>query len=174
MVRAILADKTGRFTPRALTRDVNSPKAKALAAAGAEVVAADIDDAGTLRRAFEGAYGAYCLTFFWDHSSPERELAEATSMAEETVRAGVEHVIWSTLDDTRRFMTLDDDRMPTLGGKYKVPHFDGKGEADALFTRAGAPATFLLTCFYWDNFIHFGAGPEAHARRDARPGPADG
>ncbi len=160
LVRAILADKTGRFTPRALTRDINSPKAKALADAGAEVVAADIDDAGTLRRAFEGAYGAYCLTFFWAHGSPERELAEAASMAEETKRSGVEHVIWSTLDDTRRFMTLDDDRMPTLGGKYKVPHFDAKGEADALFTRAGTPTTFLLTCFYWDNFIHFGAGPQ--------------
>ena len=160
LVRAILADKTGRFTPRALTRDVNSPKAKALAAEGAEVAAADVDDAGTLRRAFEGAYGAFCLTFFFHHMSPERELAEAASMAEAAKQTGVELVIWSTLDDTRRFMTLDDDRMPTLRGKYKVPHFDAKGEADALFTRAGVPAMFLQTCNYWDNMIHLGSGPQ--------------
>ena len=160
LVRAILADKSGRFTPRALTRDIHSPKAQALAAEGAEVVAADVDDAGTLRRAFAGAYGAFCVTFFWDHMSPEKELSEADAMAETAKQEGVQHVIWSTLEDTRRFMTLDDDRMPTLGGKYKVPHYDAKGEADALFTRAGAPTTFLLTCFYWDNFIHFGAGPK--------------
>lgn len=160
LVRAILADRNGPFKCRALTRDVNSEKARALAAAGAEVVAADVDDAATLRRAFEGAHGAYCVTFFWDHFSPEKELAEAGAMAEAAKHAGVAHVIWSTLDDTRRHMPLEDDRMPTLMGKYKVPHFDAKGEADALFTRAGAPTTFLLTSFYWDNLIYFGAGPK--------------
>jgi uncharacterized protein YbjT (DUF2867 family) len=160
LVRAILADKNGPFRARALTRDVNSPKAKALAAAGAEVVAADVDDPATLRRAFEGAHGAYCVTFFWHHLSPEKELAEAASMAEAAKQTGVTHVIWSTLEDTRRFVPLDDDRMPTLQGKYKVPHLDAKGEADALFTRAGVPTTFLLTSFYWDNFIYFGSGPK--------------
>jgi len=160
LVRAILADKSGPFKPRALTRDVNSEKARALAAAGAEVVAADVDDPATLRRAFEGAHGAYCVTFFWDHLSPEKELAEAGAMAEAAKHAAVAHVIWSTLDDTRRHVPLKDDRMPTLMGKYKVPHFDAKGEADALFTRAGVPTTFLLTSFYWDNLIYFGSGPK--------------
>jgi uncharacterized protein YbjT (DUF2867 family) len=139
---------------------VNSEKARALAAAGAEVVPADVDDAASLRRAFEGAYGAFCVTFFWDHMSPEKEYAEADSMAQAAKQAGLQHVIWSTLEDTRRFVPLEDDRMPTLQGKYKVPHFDAKGEADALFTRAGVPTTFLLTTFYWDNFIYFGSGPK--------------
>ncbi|MGH7580520.1 MAG: NmrA/HSCARG family protein [Gemmatimonadales bacterium] len=160
LVRAILADRNGPFKARALTRNVNSEKAKALAAAGAEVVAADLDDPATLRRAFEGAHGAFCVTFFWDHLSPEKEYAEAGSMAEAAKQTGVQHVIWSTLDDTRKHVPLSDDRMPTLQGKYKVPHFDAKGEADALFTRAGVPATFLLTSFYWENFIYFGAGPK--------------
>jgi uncharacterized protein YbjT (DUF2867 family) len=53
--------------------------------------------------------------------------------------------------------------MPTLHGKYKVPHFDGKGEANAEFTKAGAPTTFLHTSFYWDNLIHFGMGPRKGA-----------
>jgi uncharacterized protein YbjT (DUF2867 family) len=160
LVRAILADRNGSFRARALTRNVNSEKAKALAAAGAEVVPADVDDPASLRRAFEGAYGAFCVTFFWDHLSPEKEYAEADSMAQAAKQTGLQHVIWSTLEDTRRFVPLDDDRMPTLQGKYKVPHFDAKGEADALFTRAGVPTTFLRTTFYWDNFIFFGSGPK--------------
>jgi uncharacterized protein YbjT (DUF2867 family) len=160
LVRSILADKNGPFRARALTRDVKSDKARALAAAGAEVVAADVDDPATLRRGFEGAHGAFCVTFFWHHFSPEKELAEAGSMAEAAKQAGVSHVIWSTLEDTRRFVPLDDDRMPTLMGKYKVPHLDAKGEADGLFTRAGVPTTFLLTSFYWENFIFFGSGPK--------------
>ena len=163
LVRAIQADRDGPFSARALTRNPKSDKAQALAAAGAEVVAADVDDPASLRRAFEGAHGAFCVTFFWDHFSPEKEYAEAGSMAEAAKQTGVRHVIWSTLDDTRRFVPLDDDRMPTLMGKYKVPHFDAKGEADALFTRAGAPTTFLLTSFYWENFIYFGAGPKRGA-----------
>jgi uncharacterized protein YbjT (DUF2867 family) len=160
LVRAILADASGQFKPRAITRNPESDKAKALADAGAEVVAANVDDPASLRRAFEGAYGAFCVTFFWDHFSPEKEYAEAGYMADAAKQAGVRHVIWSTLDDTRRFIPLDDDRMPTLQGKYKVPHYDAKGEADALFTRTGAPTTFLLTSFYWENFIYFGAGPK--------------
>jgi uncharacterized protein YbjT (DUF2867 family) len=160
LVQSILADKNGPFKARAITRDANSEKARALAGAGAEVVTADVDDAATLRRAFEGAHGAFCVTFFWHHLSPEKEFAEAGSMAEAAKHAGVEHVIWSTLEDTRRFMPLHDDRMPTLMGKYKVPHLDAKGEADALFTRAGVPTTFLLTSFYWENLIYFGSGPK--------------
>ena len=158
LVRAILADKDGEFAVRALTR--HPDKGKALAAAGAEVVAADLDDQTSVERAFAGAYGAFCLTNFWEHFSAEKEIAQATTMARAAKAAGLQHVIWSTLEDTRKWVPLGDDRMPTLGGKYKVPHFDGKGEADAVFAREGVPTTWLLTSFYWDNFIYFGAGPQ--------------
>ena len=160
LVRAILADPGGEFAARALTRDPNSVKAKELAKLGAEVVAADVDDAESLRRAFQGAHGAYCVTFFWDHFSPEKELAQARAMAQAAKGAGVKHVIWSTLEDTRRWVPLEDARMPTLQGKYKVPHFDAKGEADRFFTDLGVPTTFLLTSFYWDNLVGFGMGPK--------------
>jgi uncharacterized protein YbjT (DUF2867 family) len=160
LVRAIMSDKASGFSARALTRDVNSDKAKALAKLGAQVVAADVDDPASLERAFRGAYGAFCVTFFWAHFSPEKELAEATAMAKATKQAGVQHVIWSTLEDTRKWVPLSDNRMPTLMGKYKVPHFDAKGEADQVFLTQGAPTTCLLTSFYWDNFIHFGMGPK--------------
>ncbi len=157
LVRAILRG-TG-FIPRALTRNPGAAKARQLAEAGAEVVAADLDDAASVRRAFAGAFGAFCVTNYWEHYSPERELAQAGAMAAAARHAGVQHVVWSTLEDTRRWMPLDDNRMPTIKGKYKVPHFDGKGEANQLFIDAGVPTTFLLTSFYWDNLIHFGMGP---------------
>ena len=160
LVRAILSDRSGGFTARALTRDVNAGKAIELAKLGAEVVAADVDDLESLKRAFAGAYGAFCVTFFWAHFSPEKEITQATSMAKAAKHASLKHVIWSTLEDTRRWVPLSDSRMPTLMGKYKVPHLDGKGEADQVFTGLGLPVTLLLTSFYWDNLIHFGMGPK--------------
>lgn len=160
LVRTILADPSHRFRARAITRNPDGEKARALAAAGAEVVGADADDPSTLDAAFAGADAAFLVTNFWEHFSAEREVTQARSMAEAAKRAGVGHVVWSTLEDTRRWVPLDDDRMPTLHGKYKVPHFDGKGEADAIFRELGLPTTFLLTSFYWENFIHFGSGPQ--------------
>ena len=160
LVRAILADPASGLTVRALTRDVHSDKAKELARLGAEVVAADVHDVESLKRAFAGASGAFCVTFFWAHLSPEKEYAEAEAMAKAAKAAGVRHVIWSTLEDTRRWVPLSDNRMPTLMGKYKVPHFDAKGEADQVFKQLGVPTTFLLTSFYWDNLIYFGMGPK--------------
>jgi uncharacterized protein YbjT (DUF2867 family) len=163
LVRAILNDKNGPFTARAITRNVNSDKAKALADAGAEVVAADLDDVKSLKQAFEGAHGAFCVTNFWEHLKPEKEISQARNMAQAAKDAHVKHVIWSTLEDTRESIPLSDGRMPTLMGKYKVPHFDGKGEANAIFTQLGVPTTFLVTSFYWENFIHFGMGPKKGA-----------
>ena len=160
LVRAILNDPNGGFSARALTRDPGSEQSRALAALGAEVVQVDIDDEASIAKAFAGAYGAFCVTFFWAHFSPEVELTQAGNMARAAKSAGVQHVIWSTFEDTRKLVPLSDDRMPTLMGKYKVPHFDSKGEADHLFTDAGVPTTFLQTSFYWDNLIYFGMGPQ--------------
>ncbi len=160
LAQAILEDREGPFALRALTRDPASAKARVLADQGAEVVRADIDDPASVAHAFEGAWGAYCVTNFWEHFSPERELQQARHMAQAAKSAGLQHVIWSTLEDTRRRVPLEDDRMPTLMGKYKVPHFDAKGEADRFFRECGVPVTFFMAAFYWDNFIHFGMGPQ--------------
>jgi uncharacterized protein YbjT (DUF2867 family) len=160
LTRAILADTNSEFAVRAITRDVNLDKAKALAAAGAEVVAGNVDDVESMKKAFRGAYGAYCVTFFWDHFSPDKEKAQAHNMAVAAKDAGVKHVIWSTFEDVRHSVPLSDNRMPTLHGKYKCPHFDAKAEANAYFTELSLPVTFLLTSFYWDNLIHFGMGPK--------------
>ncbi|MDD3518895.1 MAG: NmrA/HSCARG family protein [Chromatiales bacterium] len=161
LARAILADPDSGFAVRAVTRKPDSDAARALAAAGAEIVVADLDDAASVVRAMQGAYGAYCLTNFWEHFSPEKELAQAAIMAAAAAETGLQHVIWSTLEDTRRFFPVGSGRMPVLMGKYNVPHFDAKGEANQLFLDRGLPVTLLHTSFYWDNFIHFGMGPAA-------------
>ncbi|HEY0897040.1 MAG TPA: NmrA/HSCARG family protein [Sphingobacteriaceae bacterium] len=160
VARAVLGDPGSEFSIRAVTRDISSEKAAALKEMGAEVVRADIDDPASLAKALDGAYGAYFVTFFWNHFSAEKETAEAKSMAEAASKAGLQHVIWSTLEDTRNFVPLDSDQIPTLHGKYKVPHFDGKGEADRFFTELQVPTTFLRASFYWDNLIYFGSGPK--------------
>ncbi len=156
VARALLRHADGEFAVRALTRRPQSARAQALARDGAEVAYADLDNLESLKRAFTGAYGAYCMTDFWGGSGdPERERIQGAAMAEAARCAGVQHVLWSTLEDTRRYVPLADPRMPTLLGKYKVPHFDGKGEADEAFVRFGVPTTFFLTSFYWENFFRF-------------------
>lgn len=153
LVRAVLAQREPGFTVRAVTRDPDSEPARALARRGVAVVRADMDDPATLAEAFDGAYGAYLVTNFWEHMSAEREKAQAAALATAAGHAGIQHAIWSTLEDTRECVPLDDDRMPTLQEHYKVPHFDAKAEADRYFTDAGVPTTFLRSTFYWENLM---------------------
>jgi uncharacterized protein YbjT (DUF2867 family) len=151
LVRAILAD--GRVRARALTRDPSSERAQELRALGAEVVFADLDAPATVERAFAGAQGAFCVTNYWEHFDADRETRQAHGLAAAAQRAGLRHVVWSTLEDTRRFLPADGRRMPVLMGSYKVPHFDAKGEADRFFVERGLPVTLLRTSFYWDNLV---------------------
>ncbi len=138
LARAILNDPEKTFSLRAVTRKTDSDKAKVLQAAGAEIVAADLDDVESLKKAFAGAYGVYGLTNFWEHFSPEKETAQAKNIAEAAEAAGVRHVIWSTFEDVRDKVPLTDNRMPTLLGKYKVPHFD----LSLYFVLLGQPDPF--------------------------------
>lgn len=163
LVRAMLGAPGTGFRVRALTRNPDGDAARRLADCGVEVRFADLDEPASVDEAFAGAYAAFCVTNFWEHLSPERETAQATGMAHAARRAGLRHVVWSTLEDVRRFIPLDDPRMPVLLGRYRVPHFDAKGEADEVFTRLGVPTTFLRTSFYWDNLIGFGMGPRPAA-----------
>jgi uncharacterized protein YbjT (DUF2867 family) len=158
LARAILSDPNGGFAVRAITRDPGKDKGKALADKGAEVVSANLDDVESLKKAFAGAYGVYAVTNFWEHFSAEKEKAQAKNIADAAKAAGVKHIIWSTLEDTRKLMQPDDKRMPMLQEKYRVPHFDAKAEANAYFS--GLPVTYLVTSFYWDNMYLFGLAPK--------------
>lgn len=163
LARSILDDPQRRFRLRAVTRNPHSPAAQSLARAGAELAAADMDDPPSLHQALRDAHGAFCVTNFWEHRDPERELQQARNLAEATARQRVAHVIWSSLEDTRRFVPAGTGAMPLLQGRFNVPHYDAKGEADAAFTALAVPVTFLYTSFYWDNLIHFGMQPRRGA-----------
>jgi uncharacterized protein YbjT (DUF2867 family) len=165
LVQAILSDPNGGFAVRAITRDVNTDKAKALAKQGAEVVQADLDNEASLAKAFAGAYGVYGVTNYWQLFSVDKEQQQATNIARAAKSANVKHVIWSTLEDTLKWIPLSEGtkRMPILQEKYRCPHFDSKGGIDHIFTDLGLPVTFLLTSFYWDNFYLFGMGPKKGA-----------
>jgi uncharacterized protein YbjT (DUF2867 family) len=163
LARAILNDSKSDFAVRALTRKPESEAAQKLARQGAEVVQADLDDVESLRKAFEGCYGAFCVTNFWEHFSAEKEKVQAANLAQAAKQAGLKHVIWSTLEDTRAKLPSDGKTMPVLQEAYNVPHLDAKGEANQYFRDQGVPTTFLHTSFYWDNFIHFGLEPKRDA-----------
>jgi uncharacterized protein YbjT (DUF2867 family) len=92
------------------------------------------------------------MTSFFEHFSAEQEALQAAHLANAAAAAGLRHAVWSTAEDTRRWYPLDDDRMPTLQGRFKVPHWDGKSEGDAAFESAGVPTTYLLTPFHWEAF----------------------
>ncbi len=158
LCRAILDDSNSEYACRAITRDPNKDSARALADKGAEVVQADLDDMDSLTHAFTDVYGAYCVTNFWEHFSAEKEKEQARNMADAARAIGMNHVIWSTLEDTRKFMAADDTRMPMLQDNYRVPHFDAKAEANSYFENV--PTTFLVTSFYWDNLYSFGLAPK--------------
>ncbi|WP_411108890.1 NmrA/HSCARG family protein [Streptomyces sp. c-19] len=153
LVRAALADRDPTFSIRAVTRHPDSDSAQELRRLGADVVRADMDDEASLAPAFEHAYGAFLVTNFWEHVSAEREKTQARALARAASHAGVQHAIWSTLEDTRECVPLDDDRMPTLQEHYKVPHFDGKAEADHYFAEEAVPTTFLRTTYFWENLL---------------------
>lgn len=162
LVEAILAERTGGFAVRALTRDPHSAAARALAARGAEVVRAELDDEASLRAAFKGAHGAYVMTNFWEPRAPEQEqqrsaaameLDHARNAARAAKEANVSHVIWSTLADTRAYFGADGGRTPTFEGTYKVPHADAKADADRFFTDLGIPVTFLQANMYYEAFL---------------------
>lgn len=161
LVQAILDDPAKEFRVRALTRSAQSAKARALEAAGAEVVEADLEDGPSLRAAFEGADGAFVVTNYWAERTPEdeakrtraaMELAQADTAALAVEQAGVGHVIWSTLEDTRDYFGGTDERVPSIDGSYKVPHFDAKAEADAVFVEYDVPTTFLRTTLFFEGF----------------------
>lgn len=160
LVRAILADPVRRFSVRAVTRKPNGDAARALQSHGAEVVGADLDDPASVRRAMQGTHGVFAVTNFWEHFSAERELVQASNLAVAAADAGVRHVVWSTLEDTRTLFAPGSGRMPVLQGRYNVPHFDAKGEANHFFATRHVPTTLLYTSCYWENLIHLGLGPQ--------------
>src|SRR5438132_2011287 len=142
VVEALLG--LGQFTVRVASRNPAGDAAKALARRGVEVVKADLLDAASLRLPFEGAYGAFVVTNFWDPAQMPRETEIGVAAMKEARAAGIQHIIWSTLPDAEKLS----------GGRLKLPHFTGKARVDAAVEAARFPRyTFVQAPFYFQNFL---------------------
>ena len=143
VVDALLKDE--QYRVRAAVRNPASDAAKLLAKRGVELVKADILDIGSMGPVFEGAYGVFVVTNFWDPAQMRSETAIGTALVNAAHAFGVHHAIWSTLPDCDRLSE----------GRFKVPHFSGKARVDAAVEAAGFPRyTFVQAPMYFQNFLN--------------------
>ncbi len=134
----------GQFTVRVLTRNPDSEKAKSLGQQGCEVVQGDLTKPETLKPAFNGAYGLFLVTNFWDPGTSTSEAAQGTLAVKAAKAVDVQHLIWSTLPNCKEIS----------GGKYEVIHFTGKALVDAEVKAAGfSYCTFVEAPMYFQNFL---------------------
>jgi len=136
VIRFLLDD--GGFAVRAVTRNVESPKAKELAAKGVEVVQANQDDPASLKKAFEGAYGVFGLTTFWEHFDMDKETQQGKNLVDAAKAAGVQHFVWSSLERS-------DDPV--------ILHCNSKAAVADYLKTAGIPYTLVVPGFYFENFL---------------------
>lgn len=80
---------------RALTRRPNQEGTLDLAAMGAEVAAADMEDLASLRRAFDGADGVFSVQNGLA-SGFDRELTQGKNVADAAKESGVAHVVYAS------------------------------------------------------------------------------
>ena len=151
VVNALLND--GKYSIRALTRNPDSEKGKALASRRAEVVKADVNDLNSLIAAFRGASIIYGMTDFFEpfaKSGPakamEVEVAQGINIAKAaSATETLEHFIWSTLPNGRKISN----------GKFIVPHFEAKNTIDQYIKSDAAllaKTTFLWITFFAANY----------------------
>ncbi|OLR92974.1 NmrA/HSCARG family protein [Actinokineospora bangkokensis] len=122
---------------RALVRDPQAAKARALAEAGASLVRADLTDRASLREAFEDVAGVFAMTTFATARGPEGEVHDGVTIAEVAAEAGVPHVVHSSVGGAER--------------ATGIPHFESKRRIEEAFLREGVPTTFVRPVFFMEN-----------------------
>ncbi|GET00871.1 NmrA-like family domain-containing protein 1 [Rhizophagus clarus] len=138
---------TGRYRVRALSRNPDSDKAKALASKGAEVVKFDITVKEDIKSALSGADIAWLVTNFWDKSLVAVDFGEEERLgklfADIAKEEGINWLIYSSLPDCTA----------ESGGKYPdVIQFTGKNHVEQYIRTLGIPnATFIYLGFYNQN-----------------------
>jgi len=132
--------KDPKFKVRAVTRNPDSPRAKALADKGAEVVKGDLADAASVAKTVEGAYGCFLLTDYWSHCDANKEIAQGKLAVDACKAAGVKHLVYSSLESV----------IATVG--KECPHFDGKAVIGDYIKESGVPYSLLQMSFYFENW----------------------
>jgi len=152
VVRAICAHPHSGFVARVAARDPNTDKVKELTSLGATAVKCDAFNPAEVVAALDGCYGAYFVTWTRD---PDQEVAQIKTYADAAKATGLKHAVFSTLEHTNRYLPLESDLIPTVYGRFKVPHYESKGGSEHFFTDNNVPVTFLNATYYYDNFLGF-------------------
>lgn len=113
---------------RALTRKPDGPRARELVRLGAEVVRADLGDAGTLRSAFHGAYGVFSVQNPMI-SGLDGEVEQGRNVGDAASNAGLQHVVYASAGT----------RAPGTG----VPSWESKLQVQDHLKQLGVPLTVL-------------------------------
>ncbi|MFD4787263.1 NmrA/HSCARG family protein [Streptomyces sp. NPDC058459] len=122
---------------RALTRDPGKPGARALAEQGAQVVAGDLADRESLRRALADTGAVFCVTQFFE-AGYDGEVAQGKLMVDLAAEAGIGHFVFSSVG------SADKDT--------GIPHFDSKYEIERYLARSTVPFTVLRPVFLMENW----------------------
>lgn len=126
---------------RALTRRPQGAEAAALAALGAEIVAADLDRPETLIPAFSGVSGVFSVQDFYAPGvGLSGEIRQGRAVIAAARAARVPHLVQSTMGRGRR-----------PGGP---PHFLSKAVLEKDLKRSGLSWTLLGTVWFMDNLLN--------------------
>jgi uncharacterized protein YbjT (DUF2867 family) len=143
VARTLLA----RGTPvRAIVRDPQAERARALAAAGARLVTADLMVESSLRAAFDGASAVFAMASPTPDGGVQAESEHGTTIARAAAAVAVPHVVYSSVGGVDR--------------DSGIPHFESKLEIEQALLDLGVPCTFIRPVFFMDNFVRFMAPTE--------------
>jgi uncharacterized protein YbjT (DUF2867 family) len=148
-----LLQEQGKYHIRGVTRRPDSDAAKGLKAKGVEIIQADLNDVESLKAAFAGSHVIFSVTDFFEPfaaSGPAKAMEVESQQGINVARAAaatptLEHFIWSTLPNGTK----------VSGGKYTVPHFEGKNRVDEHIRQDKAllaKTTFLWVTWYHTNY----------------------
>ncbi|KAJ6502737.1 NAD(P)-binding protein [Mycena vitilis] len=150
---AVLAN--GKYTPRAVSRSVDSDASKALIAKGVEVVAANLFDKESLKKAIRGSEAVFGVTNFWDpavfsgdDATGKGEIVQGKNLVDAAKDVGVKFFIWSSLPNVSKLSN----------GLYKhVAHYDNKAEIEEYLKASGVPFASLHTGWFAENLWKLGS-----------------
>ncbi|KAK7058066.1 NmrA domain-containing protein [Favolaschia claudopus] len=152
VLEAVLAD--GKYTPRAVSRNVDSAASKALIAKGIEVVPGNLSDVESLKKAIQGSEAVFGVTNFWDPEvfpadpKGKLEITQGKNLVDAAKAVSVKFFIFSSLPN----ITKETD------GKFThVYHYDNKAIIEEYLKESGLPYASLLTCWFLDNLWKFGS-----------------
>ncbi|WWC72314.1 uncharacterized protein I206_106276 [Kwoniella pini CBS 10737] len=149
-VAKYLLEGETKYQISGVTRNPNSEKAQALKELGVELIKGDLSDPSSYANDLKGIDAAYINADFWTHylsngydalAAQRAETLESIGAIDACVKAGVKHIVYSTLDQVK---------------EGECPHFESKNTVSKYLKEKNIPHTNLITCNYFSNLTKFG------------------